>query len=794
MIKKGFRKTICCLLSALLIGATLTGCLGGEDEYEYEEETESKGSVTRNSVLTVDNSTGVLSVNRPHRDSETPMGESGTWTVFVYMCGSDLESEHGLGSGDMDEMLSAQTGDNVKFVVETGGARGWQNSNVDANSLQRFVIQNGEMTEVYSEATRNMGDAAVITDFLRWGVKEYPAEHMVVVFWNHGSGSINGVCFDETNDNDSLSLLEIDSALYSIYPEMTDRFEIIGFDACLMGSIEAANVLANYSRYMVGSEEVESGYGWDYNVFGNFIGSNPNASGAEVGKTIADGFKASNVACNDDAQTTLSVIDLGKMDNLLVAFNSFAKQMYEAGSDANNLSNMVREIQSVENFGGNNKSEGYTNMVDLGGLIQSCSAYAPDASSALAALNECVTYKVSGSSHPNASGLSVYYPLEIQGSAELSIFETVCVSPYYLSFIDRQDQGCSYATSDDYIVEGNEGDNGNNEVIAPEENEGNNVNTEVPAPDNNEGDNENNEVIAPENNEVNNETPEDSDTEVIVEYWYDDDGWYDDSWCYDDNNCWNSSCEYEYDDSSDCYRRKTVSKDHWTYADNLEPTGESRMITFASKPALNDEGYYTFTLDSRGIENAAAVYAVIYQLSDDGKEYIEIGETFDVVADWDKGTFEDMFDGYWLSLPDGQNLATYIVEYDEDYVIYTSPILLNGKETNLRIRVDDNGATIEGAWDGLDENGAASKNITKLKDGDVIVPCYFSYDVDTDEEGEWQGVEYKVSGTPTIDYGYLDNADYYYAFCIDDIYYDYYLTDYVQFNLDEDGNVSYYLD
>lgn len=791
MIKKSLRKTICCLLSALLIGATLTGCLGDEYEEDFEEEeNSSKGTITRNSILTVDNSTGVLSVNRPHRDSETPMGESGTWTVFVYICGSDLESNHGMGTSDMEEMLSAQTGDKVKFVVETGGARSWQNPAIDPNSLQRFVIQNGDMQEVYSEPAKNMGDTAVITDFLRWGVKEYPAEHMAVVFWNHGSGSINGVCFDETNDNDSLSLLEIDGALYSIYPEMTDRFELIGFDACLMGSIEAANVLANYSRYMVGSEEVEPGYGWDYTVIGNFLGSNPTANGAELGKTIADGFKASNVACNDDEQTTLSVIDLEKMDNLLVAFNAFAKQMYEAGSDANNLSDMIRLIQSTENFGGNNKSEGYTNMVDLGGLIQACSSFAPEASSALSALNDCVTYKVSGPSHSNASGLSVYYPLEIQGSAELSIFETVCVSPYYLSFVDRQDTGSSYATGEEYIPENNE----NVEEIVPEGNEGENGTVEEIVPEGNGTENGVVEETVPEVNEGDNGTIDDSNTEVVVEYWYDDDGWYDDSWCYDENNCWNSSCEYEYDDSSDCYRRMSASKDHWTYADNIEPTGESRLITFASKPALNDEGYYTFSLDSRGIENAAAVYAVIYQLSDDGKEYIEIGETFDVVADWDKGVFEDMFDGYWLSLPDGQNLATYIVDYDEDYVIYTSPILLNGEETNLRIRLDDNGATIEGAWDGLDENGAASKNITKLKDGDVIVPRYFSYDVDTEEEGEWQGVEYKVSGTPEIDYGYLDNADYFYAFCIDDVYYDYYLTDFVQFNLDEEGNVSYYLD
>ena len=208
---------------------SLTACLddelldedldtGYEDDGEGTgDETQSRSADTRNSVLVVDNSTGSLTVNRPTRAEEVPMGESGTWTVFVYICGSDLESDGGMGTSDIDEMLSASTGDNVRFVIETGGANGWQNSEVDAGELQRFVIQNGDMEEVYSEPTKSMGDTATITDFLRWGVKEYPAEKMAVVFWNHGSGSINGVCFDELNDNDSLSLLELDGALYSIF-------------------------------------------------------------------------------------------------------------------------------------------------------------------------------------------------------------------------------------------------------------------------------------------------------------------------------------------------------------------------------------------------------------------------------------------------------------------------------------------------------------------------------------------------------------------------------------------------
>ena len=41
-------------------------------------------------------------------------------------------------------------------------------------------------------------------------------------------------------------------------------FELIGFDACLMASVEMASVASPYAKYMVASEEVEPGSGWDY--------------------------------------------------------------------------------------------------------------------------------------------------------------------------------------------------------------------------------------------------------------------------------------------------------------------------------------------------------------------------------------------------------------------------------------------------------------------------------------------------------------------------------------------------
>ena len=120
--------------------------------------------------------------------------------------------------------------------------------------------------------------------------------------------------------------------------------------------------------------------------------------------------------------------------------------------------------------------------------------------------------------------------------------------------------------------------------------------------------------------------------------------------------------------------------------------------------------------------------AYVYTLTEDGEGYIEIGETYDLEADWDEGYFADAFDGYWLSLPDGQNLATYIVDTTDDYIIYSSPILLNDEETNLRIRQTYDGAiTVEGAWDGIGNNGISSRNIVKIGTGDTIIPVYMMW-------------------------------------------------------------------
>ena len=177
--------------------------------------------------------------------------------------------------------------------------------------------------------------------------------------------------------------------------------------------------------------------------------------------------------------------------------------------------------------------------------------------------------------------------------------------------------------------------------------------------------------------------------------------------------------------------------------------------------------------------------------------FVELGETYDVNVDWDTGYVSDNFDGCWLSLPDGQNLATYIVDVTDDYVVYTSPVLLNEEETFLRIRqyLDDGSIRVEGAWDGIDDCGASARDIIKLRKGDEIIPTYYCVDEEGEDLDGYEGDPYTVKakkGKLKLAYDYLYIGDYAYSFCITDVYGDDYITDSAEFNIDEEGEISFY--
>jgi len=237
------------------------------------------------------------------------LAEEAGWVILVYLAGTDLETESGAASLDLIEMAQASTGPEPLFVVQTGGTREWALPDLIPNDrLARFEVRGKDLVPLAEAELASMGAAGTLRDFVTWGMETYPAARHGLIVWDHGSGSINGVVFDELFDNDSLSLMEIAEALAGF----ENAFEFIGFDACLMATLETAQTLAPFARYMVASEELEPGSGWDYLAIGQFLNANPGADGAQLGQVIADSFLLSNQLLGEDALATLSVVDLSR--------------------------------------------------------------------------------------------------------------------------------------------------------------------------------------------------------------------------------------------------------------------------------------------------------------------------------------------------------------------------------------------------------------------------------------------------------------------------------------------------
>ena len=98
-----------------------------------------------------------------------------------------------------------------------------------------------------------------------------------------------------------------------------------------------------------------------------------------------------------------------------------------------------------------------------------------------------------------------------------------------------------------------------------------------------------------------------------------------------------------------------------------------------------------------------------------------LGTDNDIDAYWDEGVFYDNFRGVWLTI-NGEYCAPILIESQDDYNLYTIPIQLNGKRTNLRVMYvieseDEDGVTgsyeVLGVWDGTDDvTGVTARDIT----------------------------------------------------------------------------------
>ena len=366
-------------------------------------------------------------VSKKARDKYTVVrgNNKDTVTILVYMCGTDLESQQGMATSDLKEMANATVGKNVNLIVFTGGCSRWRNNVISSSVNQIYRISDGKFECLEKNAgSSSMVNPDTLVSFLKFGKQNYPADRMCLIFWDHGGGSVSGYGYDEkVGHGQSMTLAGINSALKKA--EM--KFDFIGFDACLMATVENGLMLGQYADYMIASEETEPGVGWYYTNWLTKLSSNTSMPTIEIGKLIADDFvDVCNRQCRGQA-TTLSVVDLAELQATVPA------ELKEFSVETNELI-QNKEYKTVAQARSRTREFAQQSRIDQIDLVDFAKNLKTKEGKDLAkALQGAVKYNRTGGSISNAYGLSIYFPYKQTGKVNqmISTYEAIGMDEEY---------------------------------------------------------------------------------------------------------------------------------------------------------------------------------------------------------------------------------------------------------------------------------------------------------------------------------------------------------------------------
>jgi len=355
-----------------------------------------------------------------------------TWTVFTYIAADNDLNPYAIPN--MQQMMRVGSNDErtfLAYVMETKQGKKY-------GKLLR--IDKDAIIELTHDENVDSGNQKTCFDSCVKAFTHYPADHYALIFWDHGSGCLNkpfnelfrGIAYDEPlntylNDKDLVQILQKIS-----HDVLHDKkIDILGFDACLMASVELQTLCAPYVNYYVASEENEDSPGWDYT--GAFEGINKHSTPKEVAQGWVKAF-AHLYAPQTDLYT-LSAVDLSNMQALTQKINTIAQlvtQLLDTQS-ADGIWALLQHATNAKNITCfDTKNEVY-DYVDLdhfyANLIQEFASYRTTTQSfeiqnrldnvvtllkqGRKLIGNAVIANTAGKIHAQAKGISIYWAQEL---------------------------------------------------------------------------------------------------------------------------------------------------------------------------------------------------------------------------------------------------------------------------------------------------------------------------------------------------------------------------------------------
>lgn len=342
MLQHQFKKYFGFMCIVTLLALNLSIKSNNDEDKELSDKFASLQSMICNDPYTCFSSIPITTVN--HADI-TRSPKQKEWAVYVYMAADNDLQRYAIRN--IKQMATIGSTEYVHIVVHLDIRE--KNKKI----CSRFYVEKDKILQYDTGHMKlDSGDPQSLISFVKWATEQFPSRHVMLILWDHATGIVDpsghrilratdlfsfnpvthkleldrsidflelmneaqsalamrGVCWDDSTGH-YLTNQKLAYALQAI----NIIFDIIGFDACLMSMLEIASILKNHANYLVASQEVELGTGWNYhNVLAPFARN--NLTPLELARHIVNVYEKTYSPYTNDY--TLSVINLQEVANL----------------------------------------------------------------------------------------------------------------------------------------------------------------------------------------------------------------------------------------------------------------------------------------------------------------------------------------------------------------------------------------------------------------------------------------------------------------------------------------------
>ncbi|MBV7328787.1 6-bladed beta-propeller [Chloroflexi bacterium TSY] len=314
-------------------------------------------------------STHQIYVNPPIDKPQLPK-----WTMLLYLVGDDddgfnLMNELERAIARLKHMRRAHL--DVQVAIQIDGPRSINSNAPDTRRLLLPVGSHNFSVEGLSIGEQAMDDPATLTDFVRWGQQELPAQNYYLVIADHGQ-AINGIGWDATSDlaDDGISNQSAYLTVKEIAQALSETdiapIDLLHLDGCSINLLDVAYELRHSTDYLIASQYLA----WSFFAYDRYrLHANEAESPADFASMIVDEY-IEQARTGSKQPATLSALNLSRAEPIRIALDGLAVALatWQDGRDEKRqiLERIRSETQMLDSNGDfdNNDLDLYIDLVD----------------------------------------------------------------------------------------------------------------------------------------------------------------------------------------------------------------------------------------------------------------------------------------------------------------------------------------------------------------------------------------------------------------------------------------------